>query len=355
MFLDKLTLPLGQYFGVPLYWHWSTSIFMLVLMFVSPTLMVIMSMVYAFVILHEYGHIVAAIARGKSCCKVTIYPIGGLAEVDMKQFSNMDEFFITLCGPLVNLVWAILLIPVFVLFNSLELIYPAMVAVLAIYINLALLVFNMLPAWPLDGGRLFRAVLTFFMNKHIANSITIATSIGLAVAFIVFGLATSNLNIILVMSIVLVLAWQEKVRFQKIAVLEMIQDGARDALANDFDKVLKRLDKLKEPQDIGRYVMLVNNCNKVDQAKLQQFLSQPAPDCEIPLTDMLVDIVKGQCPFVDNVYLAMRENKPPIEIYRAIHMIPEEAIRKGMAAEWRRLYPGVAAEWNRLYPELVEK
>lgn len=338
--MSKLTLYLGKYFGVPLYLHWSTVIFLSMMLIVDSQTALVIGMAYFFVILHEYGHIVAAIVRGQSCCKVTIYPIGGLAEIDLWHTSNTDEFVITVCGPAVNLALAMLFSPLFVFFQYMGWRHSTAGVEMAIYINMVLFAFNMLPAWPMDGGRLFRSVLTCVMNKYVANEIAVFTSIGLAGAGIVFALVTLHLNLLITMPLIIVMALQEWRRYRKMAVLEQIQDGVKDAIHGDFKSVLLRVNQFKRPQDMGQYLLLVNNWDKLGREDVEKFISRP-PDqnCEEIMMDLLTQITRIQCRFINEVYLALEQKKSPVEVHEAIMKIPDETLRTAIAAEWRRLHP----------------
>jgi len=158
--------------NIPLYIHWS---FWLVLLyigaagglhssnpFVNMTLFVLLMTI---VTLHEFGHALTARALGIRVDKISITGIGGIAELgDFRDAQK--EFLVTLGGPLVNVAVAILLWPLTTwgtertLLDSLWL------------LNLVVLIFNLLPVYPMDGGRLFRIALHALWGEERSYTIS---------------------------------------------------------------------------------------------------------------------------------------------------------------------------------------
>jgi Zn-dependent protease/CBS domain-containing protein len=138
------------------------------------------------VLLHEFGHILTARAFGVSTPYVTLLPIGGVAQLERIPEQPAEEFLIAIAGPLVNV--AITLVLVYIggahLQSSAALAvdneHIAMIDRLAV-VNLFLALFNLIPAFPMDGGRVLRAALASKFGYVRATEI--AASIGQAVAF----------------------------------------------------------------------------------------------------------------------------------------------------------------------------
>jgi stage IV sporulation protein FB len=138
------------------------------------------------VLLHEFGHIFTARAFGVPTPYVTLLPIGGVAQLERIPEEPGQEFLIAIAGPLVNVVITILLVAV----AGAHLQMDAAAAVdnmkiplidrLAV-VNLFLAVFNMIPAFPMDGGRVLRALLASRMGYVRATEV--AAAIGQFVAF----------------------------------------------------------------------------------------------------------------------------------------------------------------------------
>ena len=134
---------------------------------------------FLIVLLHEYGHALACRQVGGNANQIVLWPLGGVAYVDPPPRPGAVLWSIA-AGPLVNVV----LVPVLALLagtgrtlgwaQSMPDLQTLLRAVL--FINVALLIFNMLPVYPLDGGQIFRALLWFVLGR--ARSLMVATLIG---------------------------------------------------------------------------------------------------------------------------------------------------------------------------------
>ncbi len=111
------------------------------------------------VLLHELAHSVVARSRGIEVEGITLFIFGGVAEMRREPERALDEFLLTIVGPLSSLALAGVFMAVARVFGSLDLEPAAVVAGTLSMLNLVLAIFNMVPAFPLDGGRVLRAVL----------------------------------------------------------------------------------------------------------------------------------------------------------------------------------------------------
>ena len=138
------------------------------------------------VLLHEFGHIFTARAFGVTTPYVTLLPIGGVAQLERIPEEPWEEFLIAIAGPMVNVFITILLVFVFgaqlnpSAAGAVESTQISMIDRLAI-VNLFLALFNLIPAFPMDGGRIFRALLATRFGYVRATEIS--ASIGQFVAF----------------------------------------------------------------------------------------------------------------------------------------------------------------------------
>jgi len=191
---------LGQAFGIGVFVHWS---FALLLGYVLISLLmegagltialngvVFVLAVFACVTLHEFGHALAARRYGIGTHDITLLPIGGVARLQRMPDDPRQELVIAIAGPAVNVAIAALLSLVAFMIGT-----PAPGALVAlssdtallyglIYANIVLVVFNMIPAFPMDGGRVLRALLA--MKKGMLPATEIAAKLGKLFAVAMF-------------------------------------------------------------------------------------------------------------------------------------------------------------------------
>lgn len=139
------------------------------------------------VLAHEYGHVLMAQHFGIGTRDITLLPIGGVASIERMPEKPGQELLIALAGPAVNVVIALLLFTVFGARLDLEKATGTVgdlkidfVTRLAL-VNVMLVVFNIIPAFPMDGGRVLRALLSYRLDR--ARATRIAASIGQVAAF----------------------------------------------------------------------------------------------------------------------------------------------------------------------------
>jgi Zn-dependent protease len=150
--------------------------------------LIFMVLLFACVLAHEFGHIFTARAFGVATPDVILLPIGGVARLERIPEKPSEEFLIAIAGPAVNVVIALLLMAVGGanlsaghLSSTLEASNVSMVDRLAA-VNLFLALFNLIPAFPMDGGRVLRALLASRLGYVRATEI--AAMIGQGVALV---------------------------------------------------------------------------------------------------------------------------------------------------------------------------
>ena len=149
--------------------------------------------VFLCVILHEFGHALAARRYGIKTRDIILLPIGGVARLEKLPSNPLHELWVALAGPAVNLVIAAIIFVALKLTASFE---PfAMVPVTAdlfferlLVVNLFMVAFNMIPALPMDGGRELRAVLAMRTEHRRATQVAASIGQGIAVFFGVVGI-----------------------------------------------------------------------------------------------------------------------------------------------------------------------
>jgi len=142
--------------------------------------------VFGCVVLHELGHALAARRYGITTPDITLLPIGGLARLSRIPEKPSEEIVIAIAGPAVNVVIAAILIVAFgagfdpASLSEIENPTYGFATRLAV-VNIFLVLFNIIPAFPMDGGRVLRALLAFRMGRRKATEL--AARIGQALAF----------------------------------------------------------------------------------------------------------------------------------------------------------------------------
>lgn len=188
---------IGRFFGIDVYIHWSFWLLPgLVLLSNGGAgdvanlafLLAVLTAAFVCVVLHEFGHALTARAYGIGTRDITLYPIGGVARLESMGRKPWQEFWIAVAGPAVNVV--------LIFFLTLGLIvgfvidpqgWPPSVGgrflTVLLGINVAMILFNLLPAFPLDGGRVLRSLLSLGLGKVKATRV--AARIGAVLAWLI--------------------------------------------------------------------------------------------------------------------------------------------------------------------------
>lgn len=201
---------LGRLAGIDVYLH---STFMLLLAYAGLMLgglpaILLVAAAFGCVLLHEFGHALMARKFGIETEDITLYPIGGVARLRRMPKSPGAEMAIALAGPAVNVaIAAVLSLALGLgLFDGpgIDAIVGAF-AVNLLSINIVLVLFNMIPAFPMDGGRVLRAALTGWLGRVRATMIAASIGRGLATLFGLYSLVHGDwLQVILAMFIYVV-------------------------------------------------------------------------------------------------------------------------------------------------------
>jgi stage IV sporulation protein FB len=158
------------------------------------------------VLLHEFGHVFAARSFGIRTPDITLLPIGGLARLEKMPEQPWQELIVAIAGPLVNVVIAIILFLVLGIHGMPDLTDPKMLTFTSLpvllmrlmIINVWLVIFNLIPAFPMDGGRVLRALLAMAMPYAKATATAATVGQGFAVIGAIYGLFSGNFILMLI-------------------------------------------------------------------------------------------------------------------------------------------------------------
>jgi Zn-dependent protease len=195
---------LGRLFGIPLEARVSfLAMLAFVLLFMGGLSGIFIVLVaFGSVILHELGHALVARRLGVGVSGIELHFFGGVARLESQPKSNRDEIAIAAAGPAVS--FALSGLGFLLSFATGWALFDLLATV-----NLVIAVFNLLPALPMDGGRILRALLASKMGHRRATELAVKISRVVAVAFGVIGLAYMQLQLVLLAGVLWVMATAE--------------------------------------------------------------------------------------------------------------------------------------------------
>jgi Zn-dependent protease/CBS domain-containing protein len=191
------------------------------------------------VLLHELGHVFAARRYGVQTRDVTLWPFGGIASMERMPEKPSQELIVALAGPAVNVAIAAGLLlwlgPRLDPQNLTQIENPAVsMAAKVAGANIILVLFNMIPAFPMDGGRVLRAVLAMRMGNARATELAATIGQGFAVVFGILGIFYNPMLIIIAVFIFLAASGEAAQ-----AQLRAVAQGTlvSDAMITDFQSL----------------------------------------------------------------------------------------------------------------------
>jgi Zn-dependent protease/predicted transcriptional regulator len=242
----KWSVKLGSFAGIRVYVHWTFTLLLgwILLSHLGRghdwveawQAVAFILALFGCVLLHEFGHALTAKRYGIPTKDITLLPIGGVARLERLPENPRQELWVTLAGPAVNVVIAgiLFLVLSFIyrmnVFGSAQLLKGSFLLQL-MWVNVALAVFNLLPAFPMDGGRVLRALLSMRMGR--AKATRLAANVGQGMA-ILFGIAGFLGNPMLIFIAIFVYLGAEA-EAQAVATLS-VMDGlvVRDAMMTRY-------------------------------------------------------------------------------------------------------------------------
>lgn len=250
--------------GIPVRLHWSI---ILLIFFVIGSLagnglsfessLIFFSFIFLLffcVLLHELGHALTAKRYGVKTKDIVLSPIGGLARLEFIPEVAIQEFMIAIAGPLVNLAIASLVSIIMLILGvgfqlDFEYIftYPSFQSLLpfTFWMNIVLFTFNLIPAFPMDGGRIARALLSIRFGFDRATVIATAFAKVLAIIFFVYAIYYQQFILTIICAFIFITANQEFVNVKIKRALTstrirdlMISNYEHISLSDSFERIL---------------------------------------------------------------------------------------------------------------------
>lgn len=292
----KWSLKLGSVAGIGIYIHWTFLVLMgwiLVSQFAEGQTMrgaaaavTFILAVFTCIVLHELGHALVARRFGIRTRDITLLPIGGIARLQRIPEEPYQEFLVAIAGPAVNVVIATILMVVIGIVEP-DLNQDDIVAhggsflFRLLIVNLGLVVFNLIPAFPMDGGRMLRAILSAWIGHLRATDVAAEIGQLIAILFGVLGIFGNGMLIFIALFI-FVGAQQEAQLAHVLALLHGVP--VRNAMMTAF-RVL--------------------SCDDVLETAVKQMLAGEQKDFPVVDGERLVGIVRG------NALISMNAHQAP--------------------------------------------
>lgn len=199
------SIRLFSVFGIAINVHITFILLLLIVLPGGLKSLALVAGVFFFVTVHELCHSLVARKFGIEVREITLFPIGGMASMSGMPEKPAHEFLISVAGPLSN----IIIVGAFfypmkyflgdaVLFHSLSTATWPLTLAYVYWINLALAAFNMIPAFPMDGGRILRSVLATRLGWITATKIAVRLGYVFAVLFAYMGILRGNWVLVLI-------------------------------------------------------------------------------------------------------------------------------------------------------------
>lgn len=191
------------------------------------------------VLLHEFGHALAARAFGIHTPDITLLPIGGVARLERMPRDPFQELIIAVAGPAVNVVIALILFFVlgkFVDWRDMISIAegsPGQLLLRLLAVNIWLVLFNCLPAFPMDGGRILRAFLAMILPHSRATLIAGRVGQVMAALFGIGGIYSGNM-ILLLIAVFVFMGAQQEIQAAQLRSAMPRHAKVRDAMVTRF-------------------------------------------------------------------------------------------------------------------------
>lgn len=202
---------------------------------------VVIILLFVCVTLHEFGHALVAQRLGIKVQHITLMPLGGVASLERVPDKPLHEFVIAIAGPLVNFVIALILLPLLLATGTMGSLLTASginammtgmsqpgfmnLMTYLFFWNIALGLFNLLPAFPMDGGRILRALLALAVSHVQATRIAVFIGRIMALLLALVGIFQQNIVLLLIAFFIYMVGGAEREAVESKSVLRNLKAG----------------------------------------------------------------------------------------------------------------------------------
>jgi Zn-dependent protease/CBS domain-containing protein len=265
------SIKLGKIAGIGVFIHWTFALLLLYIVVSNyregqDALQILWAVIFILsifvtVFLHELGHALAAKHYHINTKDITLLPIGGVARLESIPEKPSEELVVAFAGPAVNIGLA-LITAIFITFPDMDTFLQEMSGGVNagnfflnfFVVNFWLAMFNLIPAFPMDGGRVLRALLSMGMQRHKATLIAARIGQVLALGFIILGFYANPFLIFI--GIFIMFGAQSEANMTK---TDYMMKGARV-----IDIVMKNYETIDENENIDKAVhLLLNGQSKI--------------------------------------------------------------------------------------------
>ncbi len=241
----KWSFKIGSIFGIPVKVHVTFILLLLLVYFAGLSLVgtsgfygvVFVVLVFASVVFHELSHALVARYYGINVVDITLLPIGGVARMASPAQRPIEEILIAGAGPAASIFLAFCLwfvadiMDVQVTVSDFSVRSSLLAQLIAV--NFVLALFNMIPAFPMDGGRVLRGILGLYLSPYSATRIAVGVGQAFSIALFFLGLLTMNFFMILIALFVYLGAESEE---RQMGIMVSLGGAtARTAMITDVD------------------------------------------------------------------------------------------------------------------------
>jgi Zn-dependent protease/predicted transcriptional regulator len=330
----KRVLSFPKIAGIDIHSHWTFPLLIIWIIYsnlragldatqVTWSVVFVLSL-FVCVTLHELGHALAARRYGIKTRDITLYPIGGVAQLEKMPEKPKQELVVAMAGPAVNFIIALLLSPI-ILNSDISADETSKVLIIDAHnflpmlgmLNITLAVFNLLPAFPMDGGRVLRALLAMKLGRVKATQIAAGIGKLLAFGFIVLGFYSNPFLIFIGLFIIMGASAEEQMVTTQALIVELT---ARNAMMTNFislekeEPISKAIELLLDSQAKSFLITdhgtpygiidrndIIRGVKEFDEHQSVQLIAQKEMtivDSNTPLNDVFMEFRKTRTPLI---------------------------------------------------------